>query len=305
MGVGAALVILLAPMLGAWYLVWVLPLAWALPRVARRTLVILCIAFTVTELVTENDRLPELIRNVHLPFGHPVAILVCLWIGADLVRRFTRHVQLDAETPERRFGDSFEAGPRQPPSSSPRRSRRPHRPPPPPRTNEPAYDPRVRRPQPDRPRLTRGHNYQRLRAFPRGSCTPILGKQRTGPPADHRSFFLKKKKKKTTDGGRGSVKVAHVTTTPGSKIPVEMTETVLRSNAGHEVGIGDASPFVIIGERINPTGRKKLAEELKQGITRRSRRRARAGGGGREVLDLNAGIPGFDEVAMLSEMVRS
>ncbi len=104
-------VILLAPMLGAWYLVWVLPLAWALPRVARRTLVILCIAFTVTELVTENDRLPELIRNVRLPFGHPVAILVCLWIGADLVRRFTRHVQLDAETPERRFGDVFEAGP--------------------------------------------------------------------------------------------------------------------------------------------------------------------------------------------------
>ena len=105
-------VILLAPMLGAWYLVWVLPLAWALPRVARRTLVILCIAFTVTELVTENDRLPELIRNVRLPFGHPVAILVCLWIGADLIRRFTRHVQLDAETPEPRFGDAFEAGPR-------------------------------------------------------------------------------------------------------------------------------------------------------------------------------------------------
>jgi hypothetical protein len=48
---------------------------------------------------------------VHLPFGHPVAILVCLWIGADLVRRFTRHIQLDAETPERRFGDVFEAGP--------------------------------------------------------------------------------------------------------------------------------------------------------------------------------------------------
>jgi alpha-1,6-mannosyltransferase len=104
-------VILLAPMLGAWYLVWVLPLAWALPRVARRTLVILCLAFTVTELVTENSRLPEIIRSVRLPFGHPVAIAVCLWIAADLIRRLRRGVPLDAETPEPRFGDRFEAGP--------------------------------------------------------------------------------------------------------------------------------------------------------------------------------------------------
>jgi uncharacterized membrane protein len=104
-------VILLAPMLGAWYLVWVLPIAWALPRVARRTLVILCLAFTVTELVTENSRLPEFIRSVRLPFGHPVAIAVCVWIAVDLIRRLRRGVPLDAETPERRFGDRFEAGP--------------------------------------------------------------------------------------------------------------------------------------------------------------------------------------------------
>jgi alpha-1,6-mannosyltransferase len=104
-------VILLAPMLGAWYLVWVLPLAWALPRVARRALVILCLAFTVTELVTENSRLPELIRSVRLPFGHPVAIAVCLWIAVDLIRRLRKGVPLDAETPERKFGDAFEAGP--------------------------------------------------------------------------------------------------------------------------------------------------------------------------------------------------
>jgi Glycosyltransferase family 87 len=104
-------VILLAPMLGAWYLVWVLPLAWALPRVARRTLVILCLAFTVTELVTENSRLPELLRSVKLPFGHPVAIAVCLWIAVDLIRRLRRGVPLDAETPGRQFGDAFEAGP--------------------------------------------------------------------------------------------------------------------------------------------------------------------------------------------------
>ena len=84
-----------------------------------------------------------------------------------------------------------------------------------------------------------------------------------------------------------------------------VTETILRSNAGHDVVIGDAQPFVIIGERINPTGRKKLAEELKQGNydTVRADAIAQVAAGAR-VLDLNAGIPGFDEVAMLSQMVQ-
>ena len=81
--------------------------------------------------------------------------------------------------------------------------------------------------------------------------------------------------------------------------------TVLRSSAGTEVRIGDAHPFVIIGERINPTGRKTLAEELKQGTydTVRADAIAQVEAGAR-VLDLNAGIPGFDEVAMLCEMVK-
>jgi len=104
-------VILLAPMLGSWYLVWVLPLAWALPRVARRTLVLLCLGFTVTELVTENTNLPAFIRSIKLPFGHPVAVAVCVWVALDLVRRLRHRIPLDAETPERRFGDAFEAGP--------------------------------------------------------------------------------------------------------------------------------------------------------------------------------------------------
>jgi 5-methyltetrahydrofolate--homocysteine methyltransferase len=71
------------------------------------------------------------------------------------------------------------------------------------------------------------------------------------------------------------------------------------------VTIGDAHPFVIIGERINPSGRTKLAEELKHGTydTVRDDAVAQVAAGAR-ILDLNAGIPGFDEVAMLSEMVR-
>ncbi|MGB8359832.1 MAG: methyltetrahydrofolate cobalamin methyltransferase, partial [Acidimicrobiia bacterium] len=43
-----------------------------------------------------------------------------------------------------------------------------------------------------------------------------------------------------------------------------MTRTVL-SSASREVVIGFDQPFVIIGERINPTGRKLLAEEMKNG----------------------------------------
>jgi 5-methyltetrahydrofolate--homocysteine methyltransferase len=85
----------------------------------------------------------------------------------------------------------------------------------------------------------------------------------------------------------------------------EVADTVLRSHAGHDVAIGDAHPFVIIGERINPTGRKKLAEELKHGDyeTVQADAIAQVEAGAR-VLDVNAGIPGFDEVAMLSEMVK-
>jgi hypothetical protein len=92
--------------------VWVLPLAWALPRVARRTLILLCVGFTMTELVTETSNLPAFIQQIRLPIGHPVAVAVCVWLAVDLVRRLRRGIPLDAETPERVFGDAFEAGPR-------------------------------------------------------------------------------------------------------------------------------------------------------------------------------------------------
>jgi hypothetical protein len=73
--------------------------------------VILCVAFTLTELVTENSRLPDLIRSVRLPFGHPIALIVCAWIAFDLIRRLMRKTPMDAETAERQFGDAFESGP--------------------------------------------------------------------------------------------------------------------------------------------------------------------------------------------------
>ena len=49
-----------------------------------------------------------------------------------------------------------------------------------------------------------------------------------------------------------------------------MTDTVI-SSATKEVVIGFDRPFVIIGERINPTGRKILAAEMAAGTSRASR----------------------------------
>jgi 5-methyltetrahydrofolate--homocysteine methyltransferase len=75
---------------------------------------------------------------------------------------------------------------------------------------------------------------------------------------------------------------------------------------GGEVLIGDEHPFAIIGERINPTGRSTLTDEIVAGdmSTVQADAIAQVRGGAR-VLDLNAGVPGFDEPAMLSAVVKA
>lgn len=83
-----------------------------------------------------------------------------------------------------------------------------------------------------------------------------------------------------------------------------MTDTVVGS-ASKEVVIGLDRPFVIIGERINPTGRKKLAEEMKAGDFHRVEADARAQvAAGAHMLDVNAGIPLADEPAILAKAVQ-
>jgi 5-methyltetrahydrofolate--homocysteine methyltransferase len=85
----------------------------------------------------------------------------------------------------------------------------------------------------------------------------------------------------------------------------EVATTVL-TGPGGEVRIGDGYPFRIIGERINPTGRKQLTEELKvMDMTTVKKDAAAQVAAGAAVLDLNAGIPGFDEPAMLSAVVQA
>jgi 5-methyltetrahydrofolate--homocysteine methyltransferase len=83
-----------------------------------------------------------------------------------------------------------------------------------------------------------------------------------------------------------------------------MTKTVI-SSASKEVIIGFDSPFVMIGERINPTGRKILAEEMKNGDYSRVEADALAQvQAGAQMLDVNAGIPLADEPAILAEAIR-
>ena len=83
-----------------------------------------------------------------------------------------------------------------------------------------------------------------------------------------------------------------------------MTDTVI-SSATKEVVIGFDRPFVIIGERINPTGRKILAAEMAAGDFSRVESDARAQvEAGAHMLDVNAGIPLADEPAILARAVQ-
>ena len=83
-----------------------------------------------------------------------------------------------------------------------------------------------------------------------------------------------------------------------------MTNTVI-SSATKEVVIGFGRPFVMIGERINPTGRKLLAEEMKNGDFSRVEADALAQvAAGAQMLDVNAGIPLADEPALLAQAIK-
>lgn len=76
-------------------------------------------------------------------------------------------------------------------------------------------------------------------------------------------------------------------------------------SASQEVVISRELPTVIIGERINPTGRKKVLAALKEGnfdiVRQDAIDQVQAGA---DILDVNAGVPGVDETALLKEMMR-
>jgi len=83
-----------------------------------------------------------------------------------------------------------------------------------------------------------------------------------------------------------------------------MTDTVI-SSATKEVVIGFTRPFVMIGERINPTGRKILAAEMAAGDFSRVESDTLAQlAAGAQMLDVNAGIPLADEPAILAKAIQ-
>lgn len=80
--------------------------------------------------------------------------------------------------------------------------------------------------------------------------------------------------------------------------------TTIVTSKTQTVEIHRSKPTTIIGERINPTGRKKLLNELKEGNLDRVRSDAKAQvEAGAKIIDVNAGVPGADEHSLIQEIV--
>jgi hypothetical protein len=96
------LLVLLGPVLLPWYVAWVLPLAWLLPRVPRTVCVALSAALVVSQLRTEPSTLPQL-YSTSLVIGHyvitPFVIAMLAWLVFDLWRRTRSAISLGKEEP--------------------------------------------------------------------------------------------------------------------------------------------------------------------------------------------------------------
>ena len=90
----------------------------------------------------------------------------------------------------------------------------------------------------------------------------------------------------------------------GERMSAEPLETRLRS-ATKEVVIGHGHRFCIIGERINPTGRRIFQEQLRAGDFSAIERDVKAQvEGGADVLDINMGVPLTDEPELLAKAIQ-
>ena len=84
----------------------------------------------------------------------------------------------------------------------------------------------------------------------------------------------------------------------------ELLETTLRGT-GAEVVLGHGRRFCLIGERINPTGRRIFQEQLREGNLSAIERDVHAQvAGGADVLDVNMGVPLTDEADLLARAIR-
>src|SRR5262249_1366223 len=90
----------------------------------------------------------------------------------------------------------------------------------------------------------------------------------------------------------------------GDGLKPATVETIITSPT-RTVRIGPNHAFVVIGERINPTGRKLLGAEMAAGNFERVKSDALAQvAAGAHMLDVNAGIPLANEPAILSQAIR-
>ncbi len=88
---------LFSPTLFPWYFAWMLPVAWALPLVPRRTLEFSFLALVTAQLTTEAFEITDWV-HIDLAIGHPILVVMLAWFLYDLWLRMKYDVPLDAET---------------------------------------------------------------------------------------------------------------------------------------------------------------------------------------------------------------
>ena len=135
--------------------------------------------------------------------------------------------------------------------------------------------------------------------------------RRTPPRRSRRPRTIQKQRLQPSDA-ISSEHLAHAATpspparqcTPIASGRETGTHTAL-SSATREVVIGHDQPFCIIGERINPTGRRIFQEQLRAGdLSAIERDVAAQVAGGANVLDVNMGVPLTDEPELLNKAIQ-
>lgn len=107
--------------------------------------------------------------------------------------------------------------------------------------------------------------------------------------------------------GSSPAHIAEVSKKASSLTPLPPAEEKVStlSSAQSFVTLGKDEPFAVIGERINPTGKKKLQAELREGkfglVRQYALEQTKAGA---SLIDVNMGLSGIDEAAMMLEAVK-
>lgn len=95
-------------------------------------------------------------------------------------------------------------------------------------------------------------------------------------------------------------------TAAAKPVPCAGKRAAALTSARKTVFIGKSNPLTIIGERINPTGKKKLQKSLAEmDLSEVRKLAAEQAANGAAILDVNAGIPGIDEVKTVKEIVKA